>query len=384
MATNSEAQRIEARDADREDWGLWGPYLSDRQWGTVREDYSADGDAWAHFPFDQARSRAYRWGEDGLLGISDRNGLLCFAPALWNGKDPILKERPFGLSNPQGNHGEDVKDYFYHLANGPTHAFMQGLYKYPQGEFPYQRLIEENGRRSRLEPEYELVDTGIFAENRYFDVFVEYAKFDPEDLAIRLRIVNRGPDPAPITVLPTLWFRNTWSWDLQPPRRPSLHLLPGGQCVIADCEGLPAYHLYADGTPEWLFTENETNEQRLYGTKNRSPYVKDAFHEHVVHGNAAATNPAGYGTRAAACQRKVLAPSGEWTVRLRLCRTPMPNPFGSDFDALFTTREKEQEEHFEAAAPGVSGELAHVMRSALAGLFWCKKFYLYPVGRWLR
>ena len=208
MPTDPESLRIQARDSGKEDWNLWGPYLSDRQWGTVREDYSADGDAWTSFPHDHARSRTYRWGEDGLLGISDNRGLLCFAPAFWNGKDPILKERAFGLSNPQGNHGEDIKDYFYHIDNNPTHSFMRGLYKYPQAEFPYGKLIEENARRSRLETEYELVDTGVFDGSRYFDIFVEYAKSSPDDLAIRLRIINRGPDAAPLTVLPTLWFRN--------------------------------------------------------------------------------------------------------------------------------------------------------------------------------
>ncbi|MFZ9965175.1 MAG: MGH1-like glycoside hydrolase domain-containing protein, partial [Terrimicrobiaceae bacterium] len=366
-----------------EDWSLWGPYLSDRQWGTVREDYSADGDAWTSFPFDHARSRTYRWGEDGLLGISDNNGLLNFAPAFWNGKDPILKERAFGLSNPQGNHGEDIKDYFYHVLNTPTHSFMRGLYKYPQAEFPYRQLIEENARRSREELEYELVDTGIFNEGRYFDIFVEYAKESPEDLAIRLRIINRGPDAAPLTVLPTLWFRNTWAWDEGAKDKPGIHLLPGGHAVVADVAGLPEYHLYADGATEWIFTENETNTQRLYNSPNKAAHVKDAFHDYIVDGRADAINAAKIGTKAAVVYRHTLQPGEEWTIRLRLCRPPKPEPFGLVFDQLFKDREAEVNQFQQSIIPGVPEALSHVMQSALAGLYWCKKFYCYPVTRWL-
>jgi len=384
MTPDPELLRIEARDSGREPWGLWGPYLSDRQWGTVREDYSADGDAWTSFPHDHARSRAYRWGEDGLLGISDDHGFLCFAPAFWNGKDPILKERAFGLSNPQGNHGEDIKDYFYHLANTPTHSFMRGLYKYPQAEFPYARLVQENARRSRLEPEFELVDTGIFDAGRYFDIFVEYAKPSPDDIAIRLRIVNRGPDPAPLTVLPTLWFRNTWSWEKDAKQKPNLRLLPHQQAVVADCAQLPEYHLYADSPAEWLFTENETNNERLYNAENHSPFVKDAFHDFIASGRAAAVNPAQSGTKAAAVYRRTLQPSEEWTIRLRLCVPPRPEPFGKAFDAVFDTREKEHLQHLRSVVPGIPDDLFHVMQSALAGLYWCKKFYCYPVSRWLQ
>ena len=383
MPTDPESLRIQARDSGKEDWNLWGPYLSDRQWGTVREDYSADGDAWTSFPHDHARSRTFRWGEDGLLGISDNRGLLCFAPAFWNGKDPILKERAFGLSNPQGNHGEDIKDYFYHIDNNPTHSFMRGLYKYPQAEFPYGKLIEENARRSRLEPEYELVDTGAFNDSRYFDIFVEYAKQSPDDLAIRLRIINRGPDAAPLTVLPTLWFRNTWAWDEGVENKPEMHLLPGGQAVVANCGDLPEYHLYADAEAEWIFTENETNLRRLYNVPNKAAHLKDAFHDYIVEGRADAINPAKIGTKAAAVYRHTLQPGEEWTIRLRLCCPPKPEPFGAAFDTLFKQREEEHVLRFTDFSPGMSPDLMLVMRSALAGLYWGKKFYCYEVTRWL-
>ena len=378
-----ESLRMQARDAGVEDWNLWGPYLSDRQWGTVREDYSADGDAWASFPFEQSRSRAYRWGEDGLLGISDNRGLLCFAPAFWNGMDPILKERPFGLSNPQGNHGEDVKDYFFHLANTPTHSFMRGLYKYPQAEFPYRQLIEENARRSREEPEYELIDTGIFEAGRYFDIFVEYAKAACDDIAIRLRIINRGPDSAPLTVLPTLWFRNTWVWNEAVQNKPEMHLLPGGQAVVAHCGDLPEYHLYDESQPDWIFTENETNLRRLYDCANKAAHVKDAFHDFLIEGRADAINAAKIGTKAAAIHHRVLEPGEEWTLRLRLCRPPKPAPFGPDFDALFHQRESEETGYYETLAPDMPDDLAHVFRSSLGALYWCKKFYGYQVTCWL-
>lgn len=374
---------MEARDSGREDWNLWGPYLSDRQWGTVREDYSADGDAWTSFPFEHSHSRAYRWGEDGLLGLCDNKGILCFSAALWNGRDPILKERAFGLSNTQGNHGEDIKDYFYHLANTPTHSFMRGLYKYPQQEFPYQHLIGENARRSRLEPEYELVDTGIFHEGRYFDVFVEYAKSTADEVAIRLRVINRGPEAAPLTVLPTLWFRNTWTWEVAPVSKPEIRLLPDGQGISAHSPELPDYHLQGEGRPKWIFTENETNERLLYGAPNRTPYVKDAFHHYVVGGAAHVVNPAHIGTKAAAVYQRTLAPGEEWTIRLRLGVSLLEKPFAQSFDSLLEEREQEHDEHFAAMFPDMPSESSHIMRSALAGLLWSKKFYSYHVSRWL-
>jgi len=383
MPANAESARMADRDAGVAAWELWGPYLPDRQWGTVREDYSPDGDAWNYFPHDHARSRAYRWGEDGLLGVCDSDCKLCFAPAFWNGRDPFLKERPFGLSNPEGNHGEDVKDDFFHLDNTPTHSFMRGLYKYPQAEFPYERLRKENRRRSRVEPEYELVDTGVFDGGRYFDIFVEYAKAGPEDLCIRIRAINRGPDPAPLHILPTLWFRNTWSWGQRDAPKPEMHLAPHSGGVIAHPWGLPEYHLYADGGPEWLFTENETNTERLFGVPNKSPHVKDAFHDCLVAGDTRAPNPSHFGTKAAAHFFREVPPGGEWTVRLRLSHLPLTEPFGSGFGETFADRERECADFFESLWPGVPEESRLIQRRAMAGLLWCKKFYFYPVHLWL-
>src|SRR4051794_34552288 len=286
---------------DASPWYHWGPYLSDRAWGTVREDYSADGSAWDYFPHDHARSRVYRWNEDGLLGICDDQQYLCFALALWNGKDPILKERLFGLTGNEGNHGEDVKEAYFYLDSTPTHSYMKGLYKYPQAEFPYARLAEENRRRGKYDPEFELLDTGVFADHRYFDVCVEYAKAAPDDVLIQITAANRGPETATLHLLPTLWFRNTWSWgreDWRPvleaaaPKEPAVHLIRAEHPLIGE------YHLYCEGAKGLLFAENESNVQRLYGEPNLTPYVKDAFHEYVVHGNAAAVNPDHKGTRA--------------------------------------------------------------------------------------
>ncbi len=378
---SAEAGRILARDQGREAWSLWGPYLSDRQWGTVREDYSADGDAWAYFPHDHARSRAYRWGEDGILGLCDEECRVCFAPAFWNGRDSILKERLFGLSNPQGNHGEDIKEYFYYLDNTPTHSLMRGLYKYPQAAFPYDQLVAENGRRSRLEPEYELVDTGIFNEGRYFDIFVEYAKVGPEDIAIRIRAINRGPESAPLTLLPTLWFRNTWSWGGES-KRPGMRLQGEGVIAVAP-EGMPGHHLYCGAPDEILFTENETNFERLFQTPNTSPCVKDAFHDYLIHQKKEAVNPARRGTKAAAVWRRVIAPGEEFVIRLRLSREPQEDPLGEDFDAIFVQRQEEADAFFRELNPGLGSEEALIQRRALAGLLWSKKFYCYPVMRWL-
>ncbi len=394
----SEARRVAERDYGQAPWDLWGSYLSERQWGTVREDYSADGDAWRSFPHDHARSRAYRWGEDGLLGVCDDQCRLCFSVALWNGEDPILKERPFGLGNPEGNHGEDVKDYFFHLANTPTHSFMRGLYKYPQRAFPYQQLVEENGRRNRNQPEYELVDTGIFDEGRYFDVCIDYAKQSPEDLLIKVRVINRGPDTAPLTLLPTLWLRNTWSWGYPGEVRgtigldPDAAIAPGadpqtGPAVI--CRTVPhlgAYRLTCREPGRWLFTDNETNSQRLWGVANTSPYQKDGFHRFVVEGESGAVNPAGVGSKAARLLQRSLAPGEEWVVALRLSVTTEgggADPFGSDFEATFQDREKEWLQYFEHRVPQLSEDDRRIHLAGTAGLLWGKKYYGWSLLRWL-
>ncbi len=303
-------------------WKRWGPYLSARAWGTVREDYSANGDAWNYFPHDHARSRAYRWNEDGLAGISDDKGHMCFALALWNGRDPILKERLFGLTNPEGNHGEDVKEQYYYLDATPTHSWMQMCYRYPQAAYPYALLVAENARRTRSDPEYELADTGVMDDHRFFAVLVEYAKASPDDMLVRISITNRGPDPASIDVLPTLWFRNTWDWgDANP--RPGLRA-DGPQQIRATHALLGEYTFTCDGQPTLLFTENETNQQRLYGVPNRQPYVKDAFHRWLIEGDHSAVNPAGTGTgtKAAAHYHIDLAAGATEVIRMRLCAVP--------------------------------------------------------------
>jgi hypothetical protein len=386
---NPEAARILERDQDLQPWTLWGSYLPDRQWGTVREDYSADGDAWRSFPHDQARSRVYRWGEDGLLGICDEECRLCFSLAMWNGVDPILKERPFGLGNPEGNHGEDLKDYYFHLANTPTHSFMRGLYKYPQAEFPYQQLVDENGRRSRSEPEYELVDTGIFDASRYFDVVIEYAKASATDLLIRIRVTNRGPDPAPLTLLPTLWMRNTWGWGYPDEQRQPM-ALDGDVVVTGDLPHLGVYELLCRDGGCWLFTDNETNHQHLYGEPNPTPYQKDGFHRYVIGAETAAINPAQCGTKAARLLQRTLAPAEEWTVELRLRQRDRVDAaganepaFGDTFEALFQARELECTQFYEHNLPGLNAEDRLIHTSALAGLLWCKKYYGWSVLRWL-
>jgi hypothetical protein len=381
-----EAARILERDEGLQPWSQWGSYLPDRQWGTVREDYSADGDAWRSFPHDQARSRVYRWGEDGMLGICDEQCRLCFSLALWNGVDPILKERPFGLGNPEGNHGEDLKDYYFHLANTPTHSFMRGLYKYPQAEFPYQQLLDENGRRSRNEPEYELVDTGIFDASRYFDVGIDYAKASATDLLIRIRVTNRGPDPAPLSLLPTLWMRNTWDWGYPDEQRQPM-TLDADALVTADLPHLGAYALHCREEGRWLFTDNETNHQHLYGQPNPTPYQKDGFHRYLIGGEAEAINPAQCGTKAARLLQRTLAPAEEWVVELRLRQrsdaAAADPPFGPSFDGLFQARETECGQFFEQILPGLNPEDRLIHTSALAGLLWCKKYYGWSVLRWL-
>jgi hypothetical protein len=322
---DAERQRVLDQRERATPWWRWGPYLSERQWSTVREDYSADGSAWDSFPHDQARSRAYRWGEDGLLGISDNHGRLCFGLALWNEQDPILKERLFGLTGNEGNHAEDVKEYYFYLDSTPTHSYMRALYKYPQSAFPYAELVAENARRGKDQLEFQLVDTGIFAEDRYFDVQIEYAKASPTDLIVRITATNHGPDAAPLQLLPTLWFRNTWSWDTSSTRP---ILCQGGPGIIeARHDDLGVYTLACNAAPALLFTENDTNAERLWGGANETPHVKDAFHDAVVHGRTEAVNPANVGTKAAAHYRLQLQPGETRSVLLRLSDTAMREPF---------------------------------------------------------
>jgi len=385
--TKEELRLKEARERSAH-WKRWGPYLAERQWGTVREDYSPHGTAWEFFPHDHARSRAYRWGEDGLGGITDNHGRLCFALALWNGHDPILKERLFGLTGPEGNHGEDVKEYYFYLDSTPTHSYMKFLYKYPQAAFPYGTLIEENGGRDRQAPEFELIDTGVFDGDRYFDVLVEYAKAAPDDLLIRVTAVNRGPGEATLHLLPTLWYRNTWSWNPAGPERPVLRqgVATAGHVVIeGEHPSLGARWLYCEGAPELRFTENETNTERLWRAPNRARYVKDGIGRSVVAGERDAVNPAAVGTKAAAYHRWTLAPGESRTTRLRLANTPIPgDPFGREFDSTCTRRLAEADEFYATVIPkALSDDAKSVMRQAFAGLLWSKQFYHYDVRRWL-
>ncbi len=322
---NAEQQRLIDDAARKANWKRWGPYLAERQWGTVREDYSPDGSCWDYFSHEQARSRAYRWGEDGLLGITDRECRLCFALGLWNEKDPILKERLFGLTNPQGNHGEDVKELYFYLDSTPTHSYMKALYKYPQGEFPYQQLVEENRRRPKIAPEFEILDTGVFEGDRYFDVFAEYAQGGPNDLLIRITVANRGPQEAAIHVLPTLWFRNTWSWGCREEDcwiKPRLWLEGDSNQIKTSHATLEPMRFVAElgekGFERWLFTENETNVEKLFGAANAGPYVKDAFHDYLIEGHADAVNYRPSGTKAAAHYRLMIPAGEERTIRLRL------------------------------------------------------------------
>jgi hypothetical protein len=360
-------------------WKKWGPYLSERQWGTVREDYSEDGNAWDYFSHDQSRSRAYRWGEDGLAGISDDKQQLCFALALWNGRDPILKERLFGLTNSEGNHGEDVKEYYFYIENTPTHSYMKYLYKYPHDEYPYRDLVETNRRRSREEMEYELLDTGVFDEDRYFDVFVEYAKADPEDVLIKISVHNRGPQAAQLHVLPTLWYRNTWSWEKGQPK-PELRQSDLNE-IHATHPQLGDYRLQCEGAGELLFTENESNASRLWGQPNLSSYVKDAFHEYVVSGKKDAVNPAKTGTKAGALYVLNVPGRGSSVVRLRLAQKG--DGFG-DFDQVFTHRLAEANEFYERITPkSLSEDERRVHRQALAGMLWSKQFYHFDLDKWL-
>lgn len=362
-------------------WKKWGPYLSERQWGTVREDYSDDGNAWDYFTHDQARSRAYRWGEDGLGGISDDKQVLCFAVALWNERDPILKERMFGLTNSEGNHGEDVKEYYFYIDSTPTHSYMKYLYKYPQREFPYGDLVATNQGRSREECEYELIDTGAFDDDRYFDVFVEYAKADPEDILIRISVHNRGPETARLRVLPTLWFRNTWSWGGDN-RKPSMRQAAPG-AIQASHHSLGDCWLHCDGEPELLFTENESNVQRLWGQSNTSAHVKDAFHAYIIAGDGGAVNPARTGTKAAAHYALEVPARGSRTIRLRLAADAVPKAFDG-FESTFKLRIDEADEFYQRITPpSLTEDERRVHRQALAGMLWTKQFYHFDLEQWL-
>jgi Mannosylglycerate hydrolase MGH1-like glycoside hydrolase domain len=390
---NVENLRLQEAKDKQIPWRKWGPYLSERQWGTVREDYSENGDAWNYFTHDQARSRAYRWGEDGLGGICDDHQLLCFALALWNGKDPILKERMFGLTNSEGNHGEDVKEYYYYLDSTPTHSYMKFLYKYPQRAYPYDNLVETNRRRSRKEMEYELIATGAFNDDRYFDIFVEYAKASPEDLLIKITVCNRGPEAAPLHVLPTLWFRNTWSWRGSGSKPVLRSLEEAGYCVLHAHhtnpilqEHLQDYYLYCEDNVPLLFTENETNEERLFGKPNASPFVKDGINNFIVHGQQNAINPESIGTKASSHYRLSIASGESHVLRLRLTKTApdkRSDPF-EDFDSVFRSRLEEADEFYSSITPPTVGsDAANVMRQALAGMLWSKQYYYFDANLWL-
>lgn len=404
---NREQDRLDQAAQKTVDWKLWGPYVADRAWGTVREDYSADGSAWDYFPFEHAHLRAYRWNEDGIAGICDRKQNLCFAVSFWNGIDPILKERLFGLAGQKGNHGEDVKEYYHYLDNTPTHSYMKFLYKYPQAAFPYEKLYTENAGRDKSQPEYELMDTGIFDGDKYFDIFVEYAKAGPEDICIRITAINRGPEAAPLHILPTIWFRNTWSWE-KGSEKPLL------QKADIDMEGLAAIHvkktnadvcwLLGEESDELLFTENETNFQRLYGGENRSAFAKDGINDFVVHKNLVAVNPLSSGTKAAAYYKLTLPSQGEDAIYLRFSsqsatdatirvRTEsgsdrVPFSSGKNFreqcEKVFLDRKSEADEFYASVIPAnLSDDAKNVMRQSLAGMLWSKQFYHYVVKNWL-
>jgi hypothetical protein len=397
MSRTGEDLRLEQARTCNVPWKKWGPYLSERQWGTVREDYSSHGTAWDYFPHDHARSRTYRWGEDGLGGFSDDKQQLCFALALWNGADSILKERLFGLTNSEGNHGEDVKEYYFYLDSTPTHSYMKYLYKYPQTAYPYALLVETNRRRSREELEYELMDTGVFDENRYFDVFVEYAKETAEEILIRITVCNRGPQDASLDVVPTLWFRNTWSW-LEGAARPALATERGPGCRVISAKHplLDERYLYAEGEVPLLFTENESNNERLWRVPNRTPYVKDGIHNYVVHGEKGAVNPQQHGTKAAAQYQLKVGAGEQEVIRLRLSLRPpaafsgrvpkgRKEVFGKEFDDMFALRLREADAFYDRVAGPVLGEDArNVQRQALAGMLWTKQYYYFDLNQWLK
>jgi len=392
--TNDEQKRLNKAREKNVPWKKWGPYLSERQWGTVREDYSEGGDAWNFFTHEQSRSRAYRWGEDGIAGISDDKQRLCFSLALWNGKDPILKERIFGLTNSEGNHGEDVKEYYFYLDSTPTHSYMKYLYKYPQAAFPYADLVETNGRRTREEMEYELLDTGVFDDDRYFDIFVEYAKGDAEDILVRITAINRGPEAAELHLLPTLWFRNDWSlWIAESnraPGKPSIRQIKGPAGAVAVAAAHPLlgeYILSCEGDTPLLFTENETNHELLFGQPNESLHVKDGINDCVVRGRQGAVNPNKTGTKVAAHYQATIGAGQTKVIRLRLSNSSPERkgkPFDKQFDAVFADRHGEADEFYRSVTPpSVSEDAANVMRQAIAGMLWSKQFFFFDGDNWL-
>src|SRR3989344_3526123 len=375
---NAEQQRMAEDESKKAHWRQWGPFLSERQWVTVREDYSEGGDAWNYFPFEQAMSRAYRWGEDGIGGISDNHQRVCLAFAFWNGKDPCLKERMFGLTNGQGNHGEDVKEYYYYLDNTPTHSYMQMLYKYPQEAYPYDQLKAENGRRSRKDPEYELIDTKLFDSDRYFDIFIEYVKAEPDDILIRMTAFNRSDQPAQLHVVLQLWLRNTWSWGREEVKG---KISGKDKALVVEHPDLGNRSLAFEGAPTPLFTENESNLQKLFNVPNRSPYVKDGFHEAIVNGNSKAVNPAKEGTKAGLHYTLNVPAKGSVSLRFRFA--PGPKGF-ADFDQMFAQRKAEADEFYRGIAPAaISEDRRKIQRQAFAGLLWSKQFYHYVVEEWL-
>jgi hypothetical protein len=390
MGKTEEQRRLDDAAERGTPWKKWGPYLSERQWGTVREDYGRGGDAWSYFSHEHARSRAYRWGEDGLGGFCDEKQRLCFALALWNERDPILKERLFGLTNGEGNHGEDVKEYYFYLDATPTHSYQKFLYKYPQAAFPYEGLVAVNRARNRHELEYELLDTGIFDDDRYFDVFVEYAKADVDDVLVRITAVNRGPGPAPLHVLPTFWFRNTWAWDVSSEPKPKLRAYQPGRAAFAALHPqLGGYQVAFEGDVPLLFTENETNSQRLFGQASAAPYFKDAFHDYVVGQRRDAVSPALEGTKAAAHYRSQVAPGEALTIRLRLAPgspgTALPDVSPGAFDRVIAARAAEADVFYDSITPrALDEDRRRVMRQALAGMLWSKQYYYFDLDVWLR
>ena len=384
---DAERRRLQESAEKRAHWKRWGPYLSERAWGTVREDYSADGDAWDYFPFEHSHVRAYRWNEDGIAGFCDRQQHICFALALWNGRDAVLKERLFGLSGPQGNHGEDVKEQYFYLDNTPTHSYMKYLYKYPQAPFPYKAIVDETARRGRTDPEFEILDTGVFDGDRYFDVFVEYAKAAPDDVLVRITAINRGPDAARLDLLPTIWFRNRWSWT-DNTARPTMSAgaeAPGRAAVVVmDDELYGRQYLYCDGAPDLLFTENDTNAARLFAGTNSTPFTKDGINDFVVAGIETAVNPAAKGTKCAARYRAEVSGGATVQLRLRFTDAALAAPFDGSFEQTFVDRRAEADAFYSTVIPGdLSEDAKNVMRQAFAGLLWSKQFYHYDVRQWL-